>query len=175
MPPFIRYYTPPGSAVPSSVSRDINPGEYSWETVVCQAGRPILDAELNLIQDASGYNRTLMAGKTLPSGFLRNQGSVPALNDYTFGLPPGVPLNSFLLPRLLAHVAGMPVVVDYTASATANTNVVTLPAATMSGGLPPDIKRTDFVFLEVWRAQVAPSPRASGSGHPRGGTRATVG
>lgn len=162
MPPFNRYYTPPGSAVPSSVSRDLDPGEYSWDTVVYQSGRPILDAELNLVQDAGEYNRTLLAGKALPSGFLRGQTTLSALADYAFGLPPGVPLNSFVLPRLLANVAGMPVVIEYTNTTTANANVVTLPAASPATGVPPDIKRTDFVFLEVWRAQVAPSPRAFG-------------
>lgn len=162
MPAFNRYYTPPGSAVPSSVSRDLDPGEYSWDTVVYQSGRPILDAELNLSQDASEYNRTLLAGKALPSGFIRGQSTLSALNDYAFGLPPGVPVNSFVLPRLLANVAGMPVVVEYTGTVTPNANVVTLPAATAHAGLPANIKRTDFVFLEVWRAQVAPSPRAYG-------------
>jgi hypothetical protein len=162
MPAFNRYYTPPGSAVPSSVSRDLDPGEYSWDTVVYQSGRPILDAELNLAQDASEYNRTLLAGKALPSGFIRGQSTFSALNDYAFGLPPGVPVNSFILPRLLANVAGMPVVVEYTGTVTPNANVVTLPAATAYAGLPANIKRTDFVFLEVWRAQVAPSPRAYG-------------
>lgn len=156
MPPFKRYYN-----VPSSVSRDLDPGEYSFDTVVYQAGRPVLDAELNLTQDASDYNRVLMAGKSLPSGFLRGQGTGSALTDYTFGAPPGVPVNSFVLPRLLASVAGMPVVVDYTNTTTPNRNVVTLAAATVQG-FGPVVKRTDFVFLEVWRAQVAPSPRSYG-------------
>ncbi len=158
MPSFRRYYT----NVPSSVSRDIDPGEASLDTVVYQSGRPILDAELNLAQDASEYNRTLLAGKSLPSGFIRGQTTLPALGDYSFGTPPGVPVDSFVLPRLLASVAGMPVVVEYTGTVTPNANLVTLPVASPATGAPPDIKRTDFVFLEVWRAQVAPSPRAYG-------------
>lgn len=161
MPLFNRYLNLP--AVPSSVSRDLTPADYSWDTVVYQAGRPILDAELNLAQDASEYNRVLLSGSVLPSGFIRRQGITSALNDYSFGLPPGVPLNSFVLPRLLANVAGMPVVVEYTSTTTPNANVVVLPPADPSSGAPPDIKRTDFVFLEVWRAQVAPSPRAFGT------------
>ena len=156
MPPFNRYYN-----IASSVSRDLTPSEYSWDTVLYQSGRPVLDAELNLTQDASDYNRVLLAGKSLPSGFLRGQSSKWSLSDYLFGPPPGMPLNSFALPKLLASVAGMPVVVEYTNTTTANRNVVTLPAATPQGG-GPVIKRTDFVFLEVWRAQVAPSPRAYG-------------
>jgi hypothetical protein len=158
MPSFNRYYN-----VPSSVSRDLSPSNYSWDTVVTQSGRPILDAELNLAQEAGAYNRVLLSGNTLPSGFLRGQGSVGALDDYRFYLPGGgYPANSLGLPRLLAMVAGMPVVVEYSSSTTANENVVVLPAPTASSGVAPDIKRTDFVFLEVWRAQVAPSPRAYG-------------
>lgn len=161
MPLFNRYLNLP--AIPSSVSRDLTPAEYSWDTVVYQSGRPILDAELNLPQDAQDYNRVLLAGQTLPSGFIRGQGTLSSFSDYVFGSPPGVPANSFGISRLLASVAGMPVVIDYTASITANTNYVTLPVANVGTGLPGDIKRTDFVFLEVWRAQVAPSPRAYGT------------
>lgn len=161
MPLFNRYLNPP--AIPSSVSRDLTPAEYSWDTVVYQSGRPILDAELNLPQDAQDYNRVLLAGQSLPSGFIRGQGTLSSFSDYAFGAPPVVPANSFVLSRLLASVASMPVVIDYTAISTANTNIVTLPAASVGTGLPADIKRTDFVFLEVWRAQVAPSPRAYGT------------
>lgn len=158
MPSFNRYYN-----VPSSVSRDLSPSNYAWDTVVIQSGRPILDAELNLVQDASEYNRVLLSGSTLPSGFIRGQGTGSALDDYQFPLPGGGdPANSFILPRLLATVAGMPVVLEYTNTTTAGANVVVLPAPSPSSGAPPDIKRTDFVFLEVWRAQVAPSPRAYG-------------
>jgi len=159
MPLFNRYLNLP--AVPSSVSRDLTPADYSWDTVVYQAGRPILDAELNLAQDASEYNRVLLSGSVLPSGFIRRQGITSALGDY--GFSPAFPADTFALSRLLANVAGMPVVVEYTNTTTAGQNFITLPPADPSSGAPPDIKRTDFVFLEVWRAQVAPSPRAFGT------------
>lgn len=158
MPSFKRYYN-----IPSSVSRDLSPANYAWDTVVLQSGRPILDAELNLVQDASEYNRVLLSGSTLPSGFIRGQGTVPASDDYVFfAVGGGASANSFGLPRLLAMVAGMPVVVEHTGTSTPGANVVVLPGPSPSAGAPPDIKRTDFVFLEVWRAQVAPSPRAYG-------------
>ena len=158
MPLFNRYLNLP--AVPSSVSRDLTPADYSWDAVVYQAGRPVLDAELNLSQDASDYNRVLLAGSVLPSGFIRGQGITPSFDEY--GFSPVLPVDSFALSRLLANVAGMPVVIEYTNTTTPGQNIVTLPPADPSSGLPPDIKRTDFVFLEVWRAQVAPSPRAYG-------------
>ena len=157
MPSFNRYYN-----VASSVSRDLSPSNYAWDAVVVQSGRPILDAELNLVQGASEYNRVLLSGSTLPSGFIRGQGVSSALDDYEFYLPGGGTANSFGLPRLLATVAGMPVVVEYSNTTTADANLVTLSGPPTSSGAPPDIKRTDFVFLEVWRAQVAPSPRAYG-------------
>lgn len=159
MPGFNRYYT----NLPSTVSRDVPPGEYSWDTVVYQSGRPVLDAELNLTQDASEYAKLLIAGRMLPSGFLRAQGSRDSFADYGFVVAAPGGENVFSLNKQLAWVAGMPVVVEYTSTATPDLNLVNLPAPSLSGGLAPDIKRTDFVFLEVWRAQIAPSPRATGS------------
>ena len=154
MPPFKRYYN-----VPSSVSRDLDPGDASWSSVIFQSGRPILDAELNLPQDASDYNRAVVSSRTVPSGFVRTQGTKESFAEY--GFDPSL-VNGFTLRRNLALVAGMPVSVAFTGTTNPGLNVVTLPAASASSGSPPDVKRTDFVFLEVWRAQVAPSPRAFG-------------
>ena len=57
-------------------------------------------------------------------------------------------------------VAGMPVVLEYINTDSKDKNVVQLSSATVYGGAPADVKRTDFVFLEVFRAQVETSPRA---------------
>jgi hypothetical protein len=161
MPDFKRYYNDP--AYPTTVSRDVPPGEYSWDTVVYQSGRPVLDAELNLTQDAAEYAKLLIAGKTLPSGFLRSQSSRDSFADFGFVVAAPGGENVFSLNKQLAFVAGMPVVVEYTDTSTANLNLINLPVPSLSGGAPPDIKRTDFVFLEVWRTLVAPSPRAFGT------------
>lgn len=151
MPTFKRYY--PGS----SVSRDLPPGDYSWDTVVGQSGRAYLDAEINLMQDAPDYNRSLLLSYALSSGFLRG-----STGSYQFPAASGANANQFTLTRDVAVVAGMPVVVDYSNTTSPNTNVITLPAPTAFAGFG-DARRTDFVFLEVWRAVVTPSPRAYGT------------
>ena len=161
MPTFPKFYN---TVVPSSVSRSLDAGEASWDTLLAQSGRPILDADLNLTQDVGGYNRVLLASRSLPSGFFRGQGIGSSFSDYSFyGAPAPADANKFELGKLLAIVAGMPVAVEYTGTTTPGANVITLPAAQASSGISPDIKTTDFVFLEVWRAQVAPSPRARGT------------
>ena len=68
-----------------------------------------------------------------------------------------------MLPRLEAIVGGRPVVVEFTNTRTEGYNLVTLEPPTIYDGLSGTVKRTDFVFLEVWLALVAPSPKASGS------------
>jgi hypothetical protein len=161
MSQFRRYFNDPAN--PTTVSRDVPPGEYSWDSVVFQSGKPVLDAELQLVAESAEYANLLIANDTLPSGFLRPQGSAAASNDFNF--PTAVPgnENTFFMSKRTAFVAGMPVVVEYTGTTTPGTNVIALPVPTASSGLPPDVKRTDFVFLEVWRTLVAPSPRAMGT------------
>lgn len=154
MPNYRRYFTG------TSVSRDLDPGERSWDAVVFQSGRPVLDAELNLPQSADDYNRSVLASKGLPSGFVRPQ----ATTIDEFGFFPADPsvANVFAMLAQTAIVAGMPVTVDLTGDTTGGFNLITLPAPTTHSS-PADIRRTDFVFLEVWRALVSPSPRASGT------------
>ena len=62
-----------------------------------------------------------------------------------------------------ALVANLPVVVEFTSTTSVGQNLIQLDSAPVNGGAPPDVKRTDFVFLEVFRAQVSSSPRASGT------------
>ena len=160
MPDFKRYYNDP--AYPTSVSRDVPPGEYSWDSVIYQSGRPVLDAELNLSAGAAEYAKLLQDSKTLPSGFIRAQSSRDSFSAFSFPAAVAGNENKFFLSKLMAFVAGMPVVVEYTGTATPGTNELVLPVPPPTVG-PPDVKRTDFVFLEVWRTLVAPSPRAMGS------------
>ena len=161
MPEFKRYYNDP--AFPTSVSRDVPPGEYSWDSVVYQSGRPVLDAELNLTAGAAEYANLLLSGATLPSGFLRGQGSKDSFSDFGFLAPGPGNENKFFLSKRTAFVAGMPIVVEYTNTTTPGTNQISLPLPPASSGIAPDVKRTDFLFLEVWRTLVAPSPRAMGT------------
>ena len=149
----------------STVSRDISPGEYSWDTVVYQSGKPVLDSDVNLTQDVPAYAHQVVNNVTVPSGFMRGQTRQDPLNDYLFTNPtsPTFVSNAFNLRRLVANVAGMPVVVEYTGTSTSNDNQISLDGPDKIFASPGSIRRTDFVFLEVWRAYVAPSPRAFGT------------
>lgn len=156
MPQFKRYYPN------SSVSRTPTPGGYSWDSVIVQTGRGVLDADFNLIHDIPDYNRILTQSRSLPSGFVRTQSVIDSFEEFVF--PSAISANANILGiiRQMALVAGMPVVIDLTASSAGNLNLLTLPVPTVHSGLG-DARRTDFVFLEVWRAEVAPSPRAQGT------------
>lgn len=147
----------------TSVSRYLPPGEHSWDSEIYQSGKPVLDAELNLGQEVRSHLEGLIQQREAPSGWLR--GPVPLGNtgDFLFPAPGDAAFqdNSFLMGRRTALVAGMPVVVEYTNTTTAGTNVVQLDAATVYEGTPPSVKRTDFVFLEVFRTLVQPPMTAS--------------
>lgn len=156
----------------STVSRYLPPGERSWDEAVYQSGKPVLDSELNLSQEVGKEIRRLLQRHEVPSGWVRGPVG-PAHDDYSF---PAVGsaffnANSFYMRRRTAVVANMPVTVEYTntdvdvvtvpGSAPAGGNRIDLEPAPVNGGTSPDIKRTDFVFLEVWRAQISHSPRAT--------------
>jgi hypothetical protein len=155
----------------TTVSRHLPAGERSWDEVVTESGKPLLDSEVNLLQEVRDLADELILHRTVPSGWLRGpthladnfggQGEGPAGMAFP---PPGNPffqVNSFLMQKRTAIVAGMPVVVEYTNAVNPTVNRINLDAAPLFGGAPPDVKRTDFVFLEVWRALVANSPNAT--------------
>lgn len=157
MPIHTKYYTG------STVSRYMSPDERSWLQVTYQSGRPILDSEQQLAQDV----QTLLASVPAVSGFLPSHGqsSQSLLSDYLFLAPtdPGFVTNSFNLKKQRAIVAGLPVTLEYTEIATAGQNLIQLDSPPVLGGAAPDVKRTDFVFLEVWLAMVSFSPHATGT------------
>ena len=141
----------PGTAV----SRYLTPWERSWGEAVYQSGKPVLDSELILSQEVSQEIRRLIEDRTTPSGFLR--GPLIPSGDFSDGAAP-LQLN---MARRTALVANMPVVVEFTNTTTAGQNILEFSAAPVFGGAPPDVKRTDFVFLEVFRCVVSSSPRAT--------------
>ncbi len=149
----------------TTVSRYLSPDGRSWAGVLFQSGKPVLDAELQLEQDAAGHLVSQVQSVYLPSGWMRPQGSNGGQGDYIV-IPPGgmSPVtNAFDLPAATVMVAGYPVRFEFANTTTPGRSRVLLTAPPVLGGAPPDVKRTDFVFLEVWLALVAPSPRASGT------------
>lgn len=146
----------------TSVSRTLSPGERSLDTLVYQSGKPVLDSELNLSHDVAAYAERLLQSRHIPSGFLRGQTTLDSSADYHLQKVGDADFqpDSFLMKKMVASVAGRPVVVEFTESDIAGTNRINLAEAPISEAVPGDVKRTDFVFLEVWLAQVAPSPWA---------------
>lgn len=169
--------TPTANRVPNTVSRAAKTGDRALLSVIAESGKPVLDAELNLNQDAKWMGDYLLRRWHTPSGWLRGSTHLDAYCDWTLGAAPvglvddsggthihadDTLLDAVILPRLEATVAGHGVVVEYTNTRTAGYNLITLaPASVYDGGIPSTVKRTDFIFLEVWRTLVAPSPRAS--------------
>jgi len=169
--------TKPANRVPNSVSRDAKTGDRSFLAVVSESGKPVLDAELNLNQDAKWIGDHLLQRWQSASGWLRGTTHFDAYSDWVLGAPGGISddtptgthihadntlLDAVVLPKIEAVVAGYPMVVEYVYTDTAGYNLIPLEAARVyDGGVPASTKRTDFIFLEVWKVLVAPSPRAT--------------
>ena len=147
-------------------SRVLDPEGRQFLSVVWQQGRPPLDSELTLIGDlAANWDRTMVLRNT-PSGWLSNETGL----SYDFQTDPTYS-NWFRFGRqrqgesqsiMWACVNGWLVPVTGTRTGTPpgspndndTTNVIALDPAPSSAG---DF-RTDFVFLEVFRARIPPSP-----------------
>ena len=142
----------------STVSRYLSPDERSWDEAVYQSGKPVLDAELNLSQEVNRTLRQIVQQRVNPSGWLR--GPVPNRAFDDFGFPGASDPDAFTMAARSAVVAGMPITVEYTDTITAGSNLIQLDPANLPT-TPPGVKRTDFVFLEVFRALVSWSPHAS--------------
>lgn len=141
----------------SSVSRYLSPDERSWDEAIYQSGKPVLDSELNLSQEVNRALRQIIQQRVNPSGWLRGPRPTNPFGDFSF---PGTTANAFNMASRSAVVAGLPVQVDLTNSAISDTNEIQLEAANLPTS-SPGVKRTDFVFLEVFRALVSWSPHAS--------------
>lgn len=156
---------------PSSVSRYLDPKERSWDTVVSQKGKLVLDSEKILEQDIRELDRIRQLARTVPSGWVRGQSRGDAYDEFSFDVPwlPGPVLNpdfvpnAFHMQKVQALVAGMLLDIEYVDTDTKGDNLIILDDPTIFDGTPATFKRTDFVFLEVWLALVSESPNAKGS------------
>lgn len=148
-------------AVPNTVSRSLAVGDRSFGDVVFESGKPVLDCELNLQQDAQRFVNALVSKKSQQSGFYRGQTRQDSFSDFYFDTPPTIPENCFAMKRVEAVVAGFPLVIEYANTPIDGENIIQLDEPPIYDPMDPtSIKRTDFVFLEVWQALVAPSPQA---------------
>lgn len=135
-----------------STSRSLTSLDRSWESVVFQDGKPVLDSELNLSQEIARN----LKNNTTASGVVSVYPREDSEFNFTFVTDP----NTFRIKSFLAHVAGEEIVVGGANFPSPIFNQITLPAPTVNGS-PPDSKRTDFVFLEVWKQLVTSSSPAT--------------
>lgn len=148
------------------VSRVLDPTGRSFIDVLFQEGRPPMDCEFGLLQDVANDWRRTHTLRGTPSGWLGNETGLLSdfqtdprySNWFVFGRQRSGEMQSIMWAVVngnLIPVAGTrrglppgsPNDADFT-------NVIALdPCPTSSGDL-----RTDFAFLEVWTARVAPNP-----------------
>ena len=124
----------------------------SFETTVYQASKPVLDSELNQVQDVNqARNRSLF--QLAQSGWLSQDILDTSSHSSGIFIASGT-ANELAMPPMKALVNGWPIVVDNTNGAT--NNAISLGAPPASG------LRTDLVILEVWRRLLSASPSTDG-------------
>lgn len=144
-----KYYGP-------AVSGYLDPDGRNFENPVFQAGKPVLDKELNLAEDIANSFGLSLARRLAPSGWLTNthlntSDAVGAI------FSPSATANLIVLANSLqALVNGWAIDVSYTGNAGANQ--VGLGAPPAGNGA----KRTDVVILEVWRCLISAAPSTVG-------------
>ena len=158
-------YYPPGA-----VSRYLVPGERSFVSVVKQFGMKITDAELNLDNDIRDDLRKRVSASSSPSGFIRNTTNKDSFCDFFFTAPfdddydaiPEFLANAFGMVKQGLIIAGFPLTLEFSNTDIVEQNIFQLADPPVKGGASPDIKRTDFVFLEAWFTLIEPSINSTG-------------
>ena len=138
------------------VSGYLDPEGRNWETTVFQAGKPILDKELNLQEDIATDTSRVTRVATSPSGWVCSD--FLATSSATTGIfVASVTPNQLSIPALRAVVNGWNLNVDKTGF-TVSGNLLDM------GSSPAGVaaKREDMVILEVWRRLIAPAPSTDG-------------
>jgi len=146
----------PPKRVANTVSRSLAVEERSFLGIVAESHKPLLDCEINAGPEINQWLESVARQAQHPSGWYRNSPRHNSSLDFTFGSG----LNQFSMTRQVCSVAGMPVVVEYTNTASPSNDIILEGPTLYNAGDPATIKRTDFVFLEVWKALVAPSMSA---------------
>jgi hypothetical protein len=121
----------------TTTSRNLDPSLTNYESVVFQTGKPLLDSELNLVQDISLVN-------SKPSGITSNKKDI--FSDYVFNTTP----NTLTLSAFDVRVKNKVIRIAY-ANDNTGSNKISLSSP------PATQKSTTFVFLEIWKALVSPA------------------
>ena len=138
-----------------AVSGYLDPTGRNWEVVVFQAGKPVLDEELNLEQGIDGGQAETATIVQMPSGWLAN-GFLTSSIQVPFFIFNAASLTLQVSQGMVAHVNGWMLSIEHTG--VINTNTLTLTAGPSGAGAT----RTDIVILEVWRLLLSASPNETG-------------
>src|SRR6478735_591703 len=140
----------------AATSGYLDPSGRGWETAVYQASKPVLDKELNLIQDIEQDAFLRLSRRTFPSGWLGDDFLGTSDTVGPFGGASTTP-NLLQLSSLKAYVNGWLLNVVNTGTSS-NLNQIDLGASPSGAGA----QRTDLVILEVWRRLIPASPTTTG-------------
>lgn len=138
------------------VSGYLDPDGRNWETTVFQAGKPVLDKELNLQEDLATDTNRLTRLRAQPSGWVSSDFLGTSSSTSSIFTVSAVADELEIPGELQAIVNGWNILVGNT---NANgTNLLDLGTSPSGAGA----KREDLVILEVWRRLIAPSPGTDG-------------
>ena len=129
----------------------------AWSLPVFQAGKPVLDRELNLGDDLAGQGQQALIADLLGSGFLADGTFLETTAWGDAILIPSTVANELKLRALRAVVNGWTINLANTAS-TDGSNILDLGAGPSGAGT----RRTDLVILEVWQRLLSASPITDG-------------
>lgn len=138
------------------VSGYLDPDGRNWETTVFQAGKPVLDKELNLQEDLATDTNRLTRLRAQPSGWVSSD-FLGTSSSTSIIFTISSTADELEIPgELRVIVNGWNILIGNT---NANgTNLLDLGASPSGAGS----KREDLVILEVWRRLIAPSPGTAG-------------
>ncbi len=133
----------------------LDPEGRAWESVVCQNGKPVLAKDFNLSSELDVGAAQALLKRAIPSGWLDE--SVLTRSSSASSLFVATTVSNGLdLPAMSAHVNGWFLSVVNTG--VSGSNRLVLEAAPSGAGT----KRTDLVFLEVWRRLIPPPTETEG-------------
>lgn len=150
----------------TGVSRVLDPQQTGYTNVIFQEGRPPIDSEWNLVTQLGVENTRQLALRGTPSGWygdaVNPQDSFVTNVDWSNWFRFGPQFANEKQAILWANVNGWQVPVTGTLTgfppgspnSVDTWNRITLPPPPANTG----DARIDFVFLEVWKAKVAPNP-----------------
>lgn len=135
-----------------NLSRYLDPRETGFDTVVYQAGKPLLDSEFVLDQEIQNVERSALIRQTTPSGWLTGDFGYDGNVDFDFR---GEANTFYLVNKPVVNVNGWVIPLEYTGTNTPGENQIVLdpPPTSASGAF-----FADFVCLEAWRVVLAPGP-----------------